>query len=118
MLSNSRICFFQGLSWEEKVSNLREELKEKEVDAMIVTALDEVAWLFNLRGNDIPYTPVFRGYAVVDGKKAILYLPPEKHSFDVKEHLRSQVGPCIWKLTTLDQPSVCFYLPGVHDWCG
>ena len=71
---------------------MREALGKMKVDAMVVTALDEVAWLFNMRGNDIPYTPVFRAYAVVDEKKAILYLPPEKQAFHVKEHLRSQVS--------------------------
>ena len=98
---------------------------------MIVTALDEVAWLFNLRGNDIPYTPVFRAYAIVDDKKAILYLPPEKHSFNVKEHLRSQVGYLIqykevqnldenaWSWDIDDTLCKCFVfvLTGVLNWC-
>jgi hypothetical protein len=67
-------------------------LAEKKMDAMVVTALDEVAWLFNLRGSDIPYTPVFTAYAIIDSKKAILYIHPEKQTFTVKKHLRSQVG--------------------------
>ena len=58
---------------------------------MVVTALDEIAWLFNLRGNDIPYTPVFRAYAIVDSKRTILYIPPEKQTRLVKNHLKSQV---------------------------
>ena len=86
------VSFFPGLPWEQKIFNLREALGKMKVDAMVVTALDEVAWLFNMRGNDIPYTPVFRAYAVVDEKKAILYLPPEKQALHVKKHLRSQVS--------------------------
>ena len=74
------------------MSKLRLALKQKKIAAMVVTALDEIAWLFNLRGNDIPYTPVFRAYAIIDEKKTILYLPPEKHSLNVKEHLRSRVS--------------------------
>ena len=86
------VSFFPGLPWEQKIFNLREALGKMKVDAMVVTALDEVAWLFNMRGNDIPYTPVFRAYAVVDEKKAILYLPPEKQALHVKKHLRSHVS--------------------------
>lgn len=66
--------------------------KHNKVDAMVITALDEIAWLFNLRGNDIPYTPVFRAYSVVDANKTILYIPPEKHTMNVKRHLLSQVS--------------------------
>ena len=86
------LSFLLGLPWEKKIFNLREALVQMKVDAMVVTALDEVAWLFNMRGNDIPYTPVFRAYAVVDKKKVILYLPPEKQGFHVKQHLASRVS--------------------------
>ena len=82
-----------GESWEDKVERTREKLREMDIDAIVVTALDEVAWLFNLRGRDIPYTPVFRGYAVLDMKKVILYIPPEKQTLTVKNHLRSQASP-------------------------
>ena len=52
---------------------------------MVVTALDEIGWLFNLRGNDIPYNPFFRSYAIVEMDRAVLYLPPEKQLQNVKE---------------------------------
>ena len=52
--------FLIGLSWQEKIDKLRTELMENQFDSMVITALDEIAWLFNLRGNDVPYTPVFR----------------------------------------------------------
>merc|ERR1712165_615381 len=45
---------FAGERWESKVGRLRDSLLETGNDAMIVTALDEVAWLFNLRGEDFP----------------------------------------------------------------
>lgn len=41
---------------------------------MVVTALDETAWLFNLRGGDIAYNPVFMSYALVTADKATLYV--------------------------------------------
>ena len=49
-----------GLSWQEKIGKVRKELSKDQFDATVVTALDEIAWLFNLRGNDVPYNPVFR----------------------------------------------------------
>ena len=76
---------------------------------MVVTALDEVAWLFNMRGNDIPYTPVFRAYAVVDKKKVILYLPPEKQGFHVKQHLASQVSNTSKKKSFIFQKTFRFF---------
>lgn len=44
----------------------------------MVTALDEIAWLFNLRGNDISYNPVFVAYAVLTADSASLYVDKSK----------------------------------------
>ncbi|XP_037086900.1 xaa-Pro aminopeptidase 1-like [Pollicipes pollicipes] len=48
---------YAGKPWEEKVAELRDYMKEEDVEVLLVTALDEVAWLLNLRGNDVPHTP-------------------------------------------------------------
>ena len=45
--------------------DLRSDLNEKGATAMVVTALDEIAWLFNIRGQDIPYSPVVKAYAFI-----------------------------------------------------
>ena len=47
--------FISGKPWQEKVNDVRKEMKELDVDLMVITATDEVAWLLNLRGSDIPY---------------------------------------------------------------
>ena len=47
------------------MSDLRRDLAGKGAGAMIVTALDEIAWLFNIRGEAIPYSPVVRAYALI-----------------------------------------------------
>jgi Xaa-Pro aminopeptidase len=62
----------------EKLQRLRQILKIRHLDAFLVTALDEIAWLFNLRGADIPYNPVFLAYAVVSTDKATLFTNPER----------------------------------------
>lgn len=54
-----------GQSWPEKIEKIRKELTEKKVIAMALTMLDEIAWLFNLRGSDIDYNPLFFAYTVI-----------------------------------------------------
>ena len=88
---------YAGQSWQDKISELRSTLNENGHDAIVLTGLDETAWIFNLRGQDIPYTPVFRSYAIVDEKQIILYIEPEKQTENVKEHLNSIVKFAIEK---------------------
>lgn len=49
-----------GEKWQTKIQTLRNHLLKENCDAMIVTSLTEIAYLLNLRGNDLPYTPVFK----------------------------------------------------------
>ena len=58
-------CRYAGQSWQEKVRDLRQDLTELGAGGMVVTALDEIAWLFNIRGEAVPYCPVVRAYAVI-----------------------------------------------------
>lgn len=62
------LCY-AGASAEEKIDSLRDVLKENSCDAIIITALDEIAWLFNIRGNDVEYNPVLLSYAIVSENK-------------------------------------------------
>lgn len=54
-----------GLSRKEKLRLMEEIMAEQGADCLVVNALDETAWLFNLRGADIPYNPVFLSYAII-----------------------------------------------------
>ncbi len=54
-----------GESSESKIAWLREFLRERDCDAMLLTALDEIAWLFNVRGADIEYNPLVISYMIV-----------------------------------------------------
>jgi hypothetical protein len=53
-------------------------LAEAKADALLVTALDEVAWALNLRGRDVPYNPIFVAYVVVTKDAASLYVDASK----------------------------------------
>ena len=65
-----------GESWQNKVKKVRAEMAEISCSAMFLSKLDEIAWLFNLRGNDIPYNPVFYSYAIIEPKKETFSYTP------------------------------------------
>eukprot|EP01117_Protostelium_nocturnum_P002766 TRINITY_DN13699_c0_g1_i1.p1 TRINITY_DN13699_c0_g1~~TRINITY_DN13699_c0_g1_i1.p1 ORF type:complete len:626 (+),score=175.90 TRINITY_DN13699_c0_g1_i1:95-1972(+) len=82
-----------GTTREEKIKNLREEIKKEGVDAFVVTSLDEIAWLFNLRGSDISFNPVFIAYALVPLEgNATIYVNKSKFSPEVEAELGKEIS--------------------------
>lgn len=82
---------YAGVSAEEKIDLLRGVLKENACDAIIITALDEIAWLFNIRGNDVEYNPVLLSYAIVPENKddnILLFADKRSVDGDVEEELK------------------------------
>jgi Xaa-Pro aminopeptidase len=69
---------------------LRAKLVAEGADAIVVTALDEVAWLLNIRGYDVPYNPMVHAYITVTLDSVNLYVNESKLSLQVKSHLKSQ----------------------------
>lgn len=78
---------YSGKDTTAKLQDLRREMKKKQLDCFVVSMLDEVAWLFNLRGNDIPYNPVFFSYAVVTADEATLYIDSAKLDEEARSYL-------------------------------
>ncbi|KIY93943.1 X-Pro aminopeptidase, partial [Monoraphidium neglectum] len=76
----------QGVA--DKLAAMRQKMKAAEAGALLVTGLDEVAWLLNLRGSDVDYNPVFVAYAMVTGEGASLYTDPRKITPEVADHLK------------------------------
>lgn len=76
-----------GESVKNKLTKLRQELEKKHSPGFVVSMLDEIAWLFNLRGNDIPYNPVFFSYAIVTPTSATLYIDDSKLNEKCRSHL-------------------------------
>lgn len=64
---------YAGESRESKMVRVRQWMSGKGVDAVLTCALDEVAWLLNLRGSDEPYTPVFDGCVLLTATEYTLY---------------------------------------------
>ncbi len=65
---------YAGFSAEEKLARVRLAMKEAAADALVISQLDEIAWLFNIRGNDIPYNPLVISYAIVTLQDAFLFV--------------------------------------------
>ncbi|AIL62671.1 aminopeptidase P family protein [Pseudomonas alkylphenolica] len=62
----------------EKLARLRQTLRERGADWHFIATLDDIAWLFNLRGSDVSYNPVFVSFALVGQDKAILFVALSK----------------------------------------
>lgn len=69
---------FAGETVRQKLRRLRKAMAERGVQAHLVTALDAIAWLFNLRGSDVEYNPVAIAYAVVTLEEAELFIDARK----------------------------------------
>lgn len=80
---------YAGKSTGEKLSDLRKTMEELGADIHLMTALDEIAWLFNLRGSDILNNPVFLSNAIVTGQSAVLYVQLEALEDETKEYLNA-----------------------------
>jgi Xaa-Pro aminopeptidase len=65
---------FAGYSRAEKLVHIRKRLTENGAEATMICQLDDLAWSFNLRGNEINYNPLFTGYGYVDQNQAILFI--------------------------------------------
>ncbi|XP_068699462.1 xaa-Pro aminopeptidase 1-like isoform X1 [Montipora foliosa] len=84
---------YSGRKWQDKVLALREVMREKSATAVVLQKLDEIAWLFNLRGFDIKYSPVFFSYTVITNEDATLFVDLDKVTKRVKEHLNVELCP-------------------------
>lgn len=76
-----------GEDIKSKISRIREELEKENCDANIISSLDDIAWIFNLRGNDIKNNPVNLAYSIITLDKAVLYIDENKLSSEVEKYL-------------------------------
>ena len=81
---------FVGLSRKEKIERIRRKMKETKADWHLISTLDDIAWTFNLRGNDIEFNPVFISYALISQQKTFLFIDEEKIPAEISDSLVSQ----------------------------
>lgn len=80
---------YAGKSREEKLSLLREKMVEAEAQYLLVPSLDDIAWLLNLRGNDISYNPVFMSYLLVGRELGWLFIDEQQITAEVAMALKA-----------------------------
>ncbi|QAT60920.1 aminopeptidase P family protein [Acidilutibacter cellobiosedens] len=79
---------YAGKTPREKIEEVRRELKKKGADYYILGSLDDIAWLYNIRGNDVRCNPVVTSYALISMDKAFLFVHQEKVPNEVREELK------------------------------
>ncbi len=79
-----------GRTCAEKIQSVRNELQKAHADVVVMSALDDIAWLFNIRGRDVAYNPVVIAYAMLDAKNCVLYLDDRKLTDDTAAYLAGE----------------------------
>ena len=79
---------YAGTSRTEKLTQLRADMKKRAVDTQLITTLDDIAWLYNYRGTDVPYCPVALAYALVTEQQAWLFINNVKVPQALKQALK------------------------------
>lgn len=81
---------YSGMTTEEKLREVRSCMKEAGATVHILTSLDDIAWLYNIRGGDVSCNPVALSYAAVTMEEAVLFAQEKAVDCDVKEALEKQ----------------------------
>ena len=81
---------FAGQSRTTKLLEIRNKLTEYQAEATLICQLDDLAWSFNLRGNEVRYNPLFTGFGYIDHRKAILFINEEKIPAALCDILKSE----------------------------
>ncbi|XP_070692654.1 xaa-Pro aminopeptidase 2 [Pempheris klunzingeri] len=112
-------------SWQMKVEHIRNQIRDNpyQPTALLLSALDETAWLFNLRGNDIPYNPFFYSYTLLTKDAIWLFLHMDRLTEELRVYLNTScVGPMCVQLksydTVLDHLKEYVAQPRVKVWIG
>ncbi|KAK2848922.1 hypothetical protein Q5P01_008756 [Channa striata] len=112
-------------SWQMKVEHIRNEMRVNpyKPTALLLSALDETAWLFNMRGSDIPYNPFFYSYTLLTLDEIWLFVHTERVTEDLKVYLNTSCkGPLCVQLksynSVLDDLKTYVERAGVKVWIG
>ena len=81
---------YTGRSTSDKLATLRGIMADKGVTHFLVTALDDIAWVTNLRGNDVNFNPVFLAYLCITPKSATLFVDTKQCDDSVKAYLKER----------------------------
>ena len=81
---------YAGEPAREKMTRIREALRQLHADGMLMAALDDIAWTLNLRGTDVHCNPVFVAYLLISSKYVTLFVNQAKLTVEVSDYLKSE----------------------------
>lgn len=77
---------YSGKPYLEKIKEIRDKLKENKIDYNIISSLDDIAWIFNIRGNDIKSNPVSLAFSIISLKETYLYINKAKITKEISKY--------------------------------
>ena len=81
---------YAGESCHDKIARIRQALRQRHADGMLMAALDDIAWTLNLRGSDVHCNPVFVSYLLISSKSVTLYINKKKLTPEVSAYLKAE----------------------------
>lgn len=100
---------FSGRDINEKLSLVRSKMNTQKAEFYLLTTLDDIAWLFNIRGNDVENNPVAIAYALISKNEAILFIDSSKLAAEVVLELNS------FNVSIKDYNFIFNYLSNIKD---
>ena len=79
--------YFSGRKYVDKLNDVLNEMKNNNADMHIISTLEDQAWLYNLRGNDIQYNPVFLAYTIITPTSTTLFVDNKKIDLTIEKYL-------------------------------
>lgn len=98
---------YSGVSASEKIKKVRQSLHDNNTDSILISSLDTIAWLFNIRGNDVHCNPVAVCHAYVSEEDAIIFINPKKLTEEVISYFRQE------GITIADYTKISDYLSAI-----
>ena len=80
---------FAGKSAKDKISDVLKEMEKKDADSYIISSLDDIAWLLNIRGNDVKNNPIVMAHVIITRGSVTLYIDKVKTSNEFIEYLEA-----------------------------
>lgn len=81
---------YTGEATHKKISRICDAVEKVGAESLLVASLDTIAWIFNIRGNDVKCNPVAVSYAYISKKETVLFIDPKKLTTETTEYLKSE----------------------------
>jgi len=100
---------YSGVPASKKIALINEKLKEEGADSLLVASLDTIAWIFNIRGNDVQYNPVAVSFAYISERETVLFINPKKLTDETAAYLKNE------GITFAEYDKIYDYISRLHN---